>query len=98
MAGAAASSAPDRSTARRCKAKPDSVFQPSLRLDSEQETRGSEMAVQDRGSLATALVTAGAIGALAVAFIAQYGFRLEPCTVCYWQRAPYAMTGLLGLL
>jgi len=53
---------------------------------------------QDRGSVATVLVTAGAIGALAVAFIAQYGFGLEPCTVCYWQRAPYAMTGLLGLL
>jgi disulfide bond formation protein DsbB len=53
---------------------------------------------QDRGLLATVLVTAGAIGALAVAFIAQYGFGLEPCTVCYWQRAPYAMTALLGLL
>src|SRR5690348_15151573 len=56
------------------------------------------MIVQDRGRLATLLVTAGAIGALAVAFIAQYGFGLEPCTVCYWQRWPYAMTGLLGVL
>lgn len=53
---------------------------------------------QDRGWLATLFVTAGAIGALAAAFTAQYGFGLEPCTVCYWQRAPYAMTALLGLL
>jgi disulfide bond formation protein DsbB len=52
----------------------------------------------DRGWVATALVTAGAIFALAAAFTAQYGFGLAPCTVCYWQRAPYAMTGLLGLL
>jgi len=38
-------------------------------------------------------VTAGAAlccgGALGLALIAQYGFNLWPCTICYWQRVPY---------
>ncbi len=36
--------------------------------------------------------------ALALAFIAQYGFDLWPCLLCYWQRVPYALTLGLGLL
>lgn len=36
--------------------------------------------------------------ALALAFIAQYGFDLWPCLMCYWQRVPYALTFGLGLL
>lgn len=48
-------------------------------------------------------LTAGAIAlisgtALALAFIAQYGFDMCPCTLCYMQRVPYALTFGLGLL
>ncbi len=53
---------------------------------------------QDRGWQASAAVTIGAVAALAAAFTAEYGFGLLPCTVCFWQRVPYAMTGLLGAL
>jgi disulfide bond formation protein DsbB len=52
----------------------------------------------DRGWQASALVTLGAVAALAAAFTAEYGFGLLPCTVCFWQRVPYAMTALLGAL
>lgn len=54
--------------------------------------------VADRGWQASAVVTFGAIAALAAAFTAEYGFGLLPCTVCFWQRVPYAMTALLGAL
>lgn len=36
--------------------------------------------------------------ALAGAFISQYGFGLFPCQMCYWQRIPYAVVILLGML
>ncbi len=52
----------------------------------------------DRGWQASALVTVAAVAALAAAFTAEYGFGLLPCTVCFWQRVPYAMTALLGAL
>lgn len=40
-------------------------------------------------------VSAGALGA---AYIAQYGFGLEPCILCLYQRVPYLLTGLIALL
>lgn len=54
--------------------------------------------MEDRGWRASALVTFGAIAALTAAYTAEYGFGLLPCTVCFWQRVPYAMTMLLGAL
>ena len=36
--------------------------------------------------------------ALGLAFLAQYGFDLWPCQMCYWQRVPYALTLVFGLL
>jgi disulfide bond formation protein DsbB len=44
------------------------------------------------GILAASMISLGS------AFIAQYGFKLEPCVLCIWQRWPYAATILLGLL
>ena len=44
--------------------------------------------------LALVAVSAGALGS---AFIAQYGFGLEPCDLCIYQRIPFAVTGLLGM-
>jgi disulfide bond formation protein DsbB len=39
-----------------------------------------------------------AIAALATANIAQYAYGLEPCVLCLWQRAPYAVVILLSLV
>jgi disulfide bond formation protein DsbB len=45
--------------------------------------------------LAVAAVSAGALG---LALIAQYGFALWPCPLCYWQRIPYIFALALALL
>jgi disulfide bond formation protein DsbB len=42
---------------------------------------------------ALALLAACAL-ALATAYVAQYGGGLEPCPLCLYQRAPYAVAGL----
>lgn len=44
-----------------------------------------------------ALILAASVGALATALIAQYGFGLEPCPLCIYQRVPYVLAGLLAL-
>lgn len=45
---------------------------------------------------ALALVGASFI-ALLGAFIAQYGYDLEPCILCLWQRVPYGIAIFAGL-
>lgn len=35
---------------------------------------------------------------LAVAYVAQYGFGLAPCELCWWQRYPYMAVVALGVL
>lgn len=36
------------------------------------------------------------VSALAAAFISQYGFGLQPCILCIYQRWPYAITIIFG--
>ncbi len=43
-------------------------------------------------------ILGASVGALAAAYTAQFGFGLEPCILCLYQRIPYAVAGLLGLL
>ncbi len=38
------------------------------------------------------------VGALAFAFAAQYGFGLEPCILCIYQRVPFVINIFFGLL
>ena len=38
------------------------------------------------------------LGALAFAYIGQYGFGLEPCILCLYQRLPYALAAGVALL
>ena len=45
--------------------------------------------------LALAAVGAGALG---MAYVAEYGFGLEPCVLCLYQRIPYAVVALLGFI
>jgi disulfide bond formation protein DsbB len=44
------------------------------------------------------LATGGALAALCVAWIAQYGFGLAPCELCYWQRYAYWAAIAIGIL
>ena len=37
------------------------------------------------------------VGALSVAYTAQYGFDYQPCILCLYQRVPYALTIILAL-
>lgn len=43
------------------------------------------------------LATGGALAALCIAWIAQYGFGLAPCELCYWQRYGYWAAIALGI-
>ena len=43
------------------------------------------------------IAVVGAALALLVALIAQYGFDLQPCVLCIWQRWPYLVAVGLGL-
>ncbi len=42
-------------------------------------------------------VAVACIGALGAAYTAQYGYGLEPCILCLYQRIPYALAGVLAL-
>jgi disulfide bond formation protein DsbB len=44
------------------------------------------------------LATAGALAALCVAWLAQYGFGLAPCELCYWQRYGYWAVIAIGIV
>ncbi len=54
--------------------------------------------VSDKGYAATAAMTAAAAVILATVYVAQYGFGLWPCTLCFGQRVPYALIIVLGAL
>ncbi len=48
--------------------------------------------------LAAGIVLLAGVGSLVAAFTAQYVFDVQPCELCWWQRAPYAMAIVLGAL
>jgi disulfide bond formation protein DsbB len=48
-------------------------------------------------TLALAVVLASA-GALAFAYTSQYGFGLDPCALCFYQRKPYFVNIAVGLV
>lgn len=45
-----------------------------------------------------ALTATAALAALGVAYFAQYVLRLTPCELCLWERWPYRIVVVLGLL
>lgn len=61
----------------------------------------SDRAVQSPLSAAClvppALLIVGA-GAVALALIAEHGFGLQPCALCYYQRLPYSVLALVGVI
>jgi len=52
----------------------------------------------DKGIAATAAVTAAAAAILATVYVAEYGFGLLPCSLCYMQRVPYVLAVVVGAL
>lgn len=42
------------------------------------------------------MLAAVGAGALGMAYVAQYGFDLEPCILCLYQRIPYGVIAILG--
>lgn len=44
------------------------------------------------------LAFALAVAALGTAYIAEFGFGLHPCEMCYWQRVPFGVIVVLALL
>lgn len=42
-------------------------------------------------------LAAASAAALALAFVSQYGFDLQPCVLCVWQRWPHGAAIVLGL-
>ena len=52
--------------------------------------------VQPRGALALAALASAT--ALAAAFIGQYGFELQPCVLCVYQRWPYVIVIALSVI
>lgn len=53
---------------------------------------------ENRPFLAMALIAAASAGALGLALIAQFGFALWPCNLCYAQRVPYALALVFALI
>ena len=51
----------------------------------------------DRQRKIPAAMLAIGVGVLGYAYTAQFGFGVEPCALCLWQRLPYGVTALLGL-
>ncbi len=43
-------------------------------------------------------ILGASVGALSTAYTAEWAFGLEPCILCLYQRIPYAVAGILGLL
>lgn len=43
------------------------------------------------------VVLAASAGALVLAWIAEYGFKLKPCELCLFQRMPYMVAAVLSL-
>ncbi len=43
-------------------------------------------------------ILAVSVGALAVAYIAEFVFGLAPCILCLYQRVPYVAAGILAIL
>ena len=42
-------------------------------------------------------IATACVGALGTAYTAEYGFGIEPCVLCLYQRIPYAVAGILAL-
>lgn len=54
------------------------------------------MTLPGRQTLIPLAILGACVGALALAYLAQYGYGLEPCPLCLYQRVPYAVGCLMA--
>lgn len=54
------------------------------------------MTLSGRQTLIPLAILGACVGALALAYLAQYVYGLEPCPLCLYQRVPYAVGGLMA--
>ncbi len=47
---------------------------------------------------AAALIAAAALASLGFALVMEYGFDLQPCVLCMWQRAPFGVAAVLAIV
>jgi len=66
-------------------------------MNGETGTSSALQSIPPARSIPLAILTLS-VGGMAVAYAAQYGFGLEPCVLCFYQRLPYALAGLLALV
>ncbi len=52
----------------------------------------------NKSFLTMSLIAGASAGALGLAYIAQYGFALWPCNLCWGQRVPYALALVFALI
>lgn len=52
----------------------------------------------NQARLTSIVLAAVGAGALGLAYTAQFGFGLEPCVLCLYQRVPYALVAILGFV
>ena len=48
--------------------------------------------------VAAQILLAASLGALLFVFVMQFGFGIQPCVLCLWQRVPYGVTVVAALL
>ncbi len=53
---------------------------------------------RENGRLTLVVIMAASVLILGTALVAQYGFGLLPCELCFAQRPPYALTFVLAML
>lgn len=52
----------------------------------------------DWSRLVPVFVLVASVAALTAAFVSQYGFDIQPCVLCLYQRVPYYVAGTAALL
>jgi disulfide bond formation protein DsbB len=55
------------------------------------------IAIFDNTRPLAALVALASLGILCAAWISQYGFHMDPCQLCFYQRKPYMVNIALGI-
>jgi disulfide bond formation protein DsbB len=53
---------------------------------------------ENKSALTMAAIAVASAGALGLALVAQYGFALWPCNLCFPQRVPYALALVASLI
>lgn len=67
-------------------------------LPTNASPRASSRAYELSARHLPSVILAACLGALGMAYAAQYVWGLEPCALCLYQRAPYVLAGVLAII